>query len=233
MALKSEKFDIEQSGPNSVSNKLLNIKSSMHVLTIVIVCAIVSIGIGFASGFVFKSNMISEKTVYVYSTSATSKEPKENLTTYLPPDSTGIWNDPRLPTYLIPSRYTLIIRSVFRPSISVYELSKPLDFDTSSDGDIEIDLKITKSTNEIMLHADDTLEILEPIRILNLDSNNEIQVRDEMHTHKPNQYYYIKLEKYIPAGNYRIIMGFQTTVKSLFGNAGVFATSYEEDDMIK
>jgi hypothetical protein len=80
-----------------------------------------------------------------------------------------------------------------------------------------------------LFHADAKLEVLDPIRLLNVDTNEEIVIRDQEHRPVKNDYYYINLTRTIMPAKYKLSVNFKSLTKSLYENRGVFAATYLDD----
>ena len=100
---------------------------------------------------------------------------------------------------------------------------------TSFDGEIDISFNLKAPTREIVFHHDSQLEILDPIQLLNVDTNQLTQIRDQEHRPVKNDYYYINLNTTIGAGRYKLSVNFESQYKSLYENRGIFTVQYLDD----
>jgi hypothetical protein len=100
-------------------------------------------------------------------------------------------------------------------------------------GIVHISFDLKKPTREILFHADPKLKILDPIVIKNLDNNDEITLTDEIRMPVKNEYFYIKLNKALEVGKYKISLNFVSIYSSLYGNRGLFAALYLDDNISK
>jgi hypothetical protein len=123
-----------------------------------------------------------------------------------------------------PTNYNLKTRFYFSP------FGKNTIDGTSFDGEVDITFNLKAATREILFHHDSNLEVLDPLVITNLDTNEIIQVRDEEHRPVKNDYYYINLsQKVLNAGKYKLSVNFRSLYKSLFENRGIFTIKYLDD----
>lgn len=143
--------------------------------------------------------------------------------------STNIYDNIRLPNFLKPNNYTLTLRTYFEPETRMSN-TKAID-NTGFDGNVIIDFNINQTTNELLFHCYRDLQILDPI-IIQSDTET-ITITNEIHEHVKNDFYYIKLNKMLSIGRYTINLKYKANYKSLFGNTGLFANSYKEDNKIK
>lgn len=129
-----------------------------------------------------------------------------------------------MPDIFDPFNYDLKIKILFDPT-GLQEVKDETNFD----GEVDIYFNLKRNTNEILFHHGDQLEVLDVIRILNLDTNEEIRIIDQEHRPVKNEYYYINLNRTIAAGRYKISLNFKGQYKSLYGNKGLFAVRYLDD----
>jgi hypothetical protein len=101
--------------------------------------------------------------------------------------------------------------------------------ETDFNGQVDISFKLLKSTMEILFHAHKQLVILDPIVLVNKETNTNFTVLKEQHMPAKNDYHYIKLNSPLAAGSYIMIVKFENSNRSLFGNRGMFAAKYLDD----
>ena len=154
-------------------------------------------------------------------TSATSSRTLPTITTVTtsPTDAPTdfIYESLRLPNIYETTNYNLKIKFG----------SPDLKINDTFEGTIEMNFNLKAPTKEILFHADSQLKILDPIKILNVDTNEQVTITNEIHKPVINEYYYINLNsRTLNPGRYRISMGFKSLHQSLYEKRGAFALRY-------
>lgn len=132
----------------------------------------------------------------------------------------------RLPDYLIPSNYNLELKVFFNP----------IGEDTSNDrfdGRVAIDFEMTKASNRIVLHIDNTLKVSDSLAVENLQNNQVIQINRDKFSYLENQLFEIILPSEQPIGKYQLRIDYSGNFGPVTNIIGFYKTKYNEDGLVK
>ncbi len=141
-----------------------------------------------------------------------------------PPIGDGI----RLPDYIIPKNYNMLIKAFFNP-ISTGET----DNNNRFEGTETIDIELTRASNRIVFHCDNSIRILDTIQIISVSNLQVINVRTNQHRYIENQLYEILLDQNLSIGNYKLKLDYEGDFGSNTNIIGFYKTSYQEDGVTK
>jgi len=107
------------------------------------------------------------------------------------------------------------------------------DSNNRFEGSETIDIELTRASNRIVFHCDNSIRILDTIQITSVSNNQGINVRTNQHRYIENQLYEILLDQNLPNGNYKLKLDYQGDFGSSTNIIGFYKTSYQEDGVIK
>ena len=133
----------------------------------------------------------------------------------------------RLPTYLKPVNYQILLRAYFEPKV-------PANAAQSNDdrfiGDIKIRFNTEQATNQIIFHIDRALNITSQISLTNYQTNQSYTIRSGSYI--PNQLYRLETDVELPVGEY--VMGILYAGRFLPpATNGLYKTTYLEEGIRK
>ena len=192
---------------------------------------VIILSVGLLSGLVARP-----KNCIATSTNSPSTQPQSTTSITSRPSSTttsaSVTSIFRLPTYFKSLNYHLVLKAFFEPKVAVNH--KSYDSNRADDdrfeGEVKIRFKTEKTTNEIYFHIDRALNITEPIRLTNFQTNQAYSIKSGSSI--PNQLYRLEMDAILPEGEYVLNIIY---VGKFLGPAtnGLYKTSYIEEGIRK
>ncbi len=122
----------------------------------------------------------------------------------------------------------MVIKAFFNP-ISTGEA----DNNNRFEGTETIDIQLTRASNRIVFHCDNSIQILDTIQITSVSNNQVINVKTNQHRYMENQLYEILLDQNLPIGNYKLKLDYEGNFGPNTNIIGFYKTSYQEDGVTK
>ena len=120
----------------------------------------------------------------------------------------------------MPDKYELLIKVDFDPFNSQPN-NVPIDYD----GEVSITFQLTSSSNNIILHVDETLTIRGAVTLMNLDTNTAVAIQHNYFDEKIDLYQVLTSNgANLPIAKYKLSIAFLSETKL----DGFFKTNYVE-----